>query len=66
MCVLMWLVIAAGTVQRSITGEMFFAPCLGTDLFLRRVKAHDERPGKGAPIASKDVREKEAENGERV
>jgi hypothetical protein len=34
----MWLVIAAGTVHRSITGKMFFAPCLGTDLFLRRMK----------------------------
>jgi hypothetical protein len=31
----MWLLIAAGTVQRSITGKMFFAPCLGTDLYLR-------------------------------
>jgi hypothetical protein len=29
----MWLVIAAGTAQRSITGEMFFAPCLGTNMF---------------------------------
>jgi hypothetical protein len=31
----MWIVVAIGTVQRSITGKMFFAPCLGTDLFLR-------------------------------
>ena len=34
----MWLAITAGTVQRSLTGKMFFAPCLGTDLFLRRQK----------------------------
>jgi hypothetical protein len=34
----MWLVIAAGTVQRSITGKVFFAPCLGTDLYLRKLR----------------------------
>jgi len=34
----MWLVVAAGTVQRSITGAMFFAPCLGTDLFLKKLE----------------------------
>ena len=32
-CVLMWLVVAIGTVQRSISGKMFFAPCLGTNLY---------------------------------
>jgi hypothetical protein len=34
----MWLVIAAGSVQQSITGKMFLAPCLGTDLYLRKPK----------------------------
>jgi hypothetical protein len=34
----MWIGIAAGTVQRSINGKMFFAPCLGTDLYPRRWK----------------------------
>lgn len=50
MCIIMWLVVAAGTIQRSISGKMFFAPCLGTDLFLRRQK--EER------IASKNSKEK--------
>jgi hypothetical protein len=36
----MWLAVAGGTVQRSITGEMFFAPCLGTNLYQR--KRHGE------------------------
>ncbi|KAH6719485.1 sulfite efflux pump SSU1 [Leptodontidium sp. MPI-SDFR-AT-0119] len=35
-CVVMWLVVAAGTAQRSWTGKMFYAPCLGTDLFQKR------------------------------
>ena len=34
----MWLVIAAGTVRGSLTGKMFFAPCLGTDLFLKKIE----------------------------
>ena len=38
MCVILWLVVAAGTVMRSITGQMFFAPCLGTDLFLKKLE----------------------------
>jgi hypothetical protein len=29
----MWLVVAALTIKNSITGKMFYAPCLGTDLF---------------------------------
>jgi hypothetical protein len=29
----MWLGIAAMTLKRSITGQMFFAPCLGTNLY---------------------------------
>jgi hypothetical protein len=37
-CVIMWIVIAAGTVQLSITGKVFFAPFLGTDLYLRKLK----------------------------
>ena len=42
-CVAMWLPLAAITLKRAISGKMFFAPCLGTDLFLRRVAAHEER-----------------------
>lgn len=34
----MWFVTTIGTVQRSITGKMFFALCLGTDLFQRQLK----------------------------
>ncbi|KAK5951412.1 hypothetical protein OHC33_007468 [Knufia fluminis] len=41
-CVLMWLVVAAGTAQRSITGKMFFAPCLGTDLYQRRKREESQ------------------------
>lgn len=33
----MWLVVAAGTIRRSISGKMFFAPCLGTDLFGKKL-----------------------------
>jgi hypothetical protein len=36
--VLLWLVITAGTVQQSISGKAFFAPCLGTDLYLKKLK----------------------------
>jgi hypothetical protein len=32
----MWLPIALKTVMRAASGKMFFAPCLGTDLFLER------------------------------
>ena len=53
-CIIMWLVVATGTVKGSISGKMFFAPCLGTDLFLRlrRIKAHglDERPAERAKV----------------
>jgi len=38
----MWLVVAAGTAQRSINGKMFFAPCLGTDLYQRRKPGESE------------------------
>jgi hypothetical protein len=37
-CVILWIIVAVGTVQRSITRKMFFAPCLGTDLKLRKLK----------------------------
>jgi len=36
-CVLFWIVIAVFTVQHSIKGKIFFSPCLGTDLKLRRL-----------------------------
>ena len=29
---ILWLVVAAGTVIRVIAGKMFFAPCLGTNM----------------------------------
>ena len=29
----MWFIVAAGTIQRAITGEIFFSPCLGTNLY---------------------------------
>ena len=35
-CVVMWLLLAAETMRRAVNGKMFFAPCLGTDLFLKR------------------------------
>jgi hypothetical protein len=35
-CVTMWLFIAAGNVQHSITGKTFLAPCLGKDLDPRK------------------------------
>ncbi|KAJ9612479.1 hypothetical protein H2200_004076 [Cladophialophora chaetospira] len=34
-CAIMWLIIAAMTIQRSLTFKMFFAPCLGTDLYMK-------------------------------
>jgi hypothetical protein len=27
--VILWFVVAAGTLRKAITGEIFFAPCLG-------------------------------------
>ncbi|KIY01589.1 uncharacterized protein Z520_03141 [Fonsecaea multimorphosa CBS 102226] len=41
-CVAMWLVIASMTLQRSIKGTMFYAPCLGTDLYGKRTKEHPQ------------------------
>jgi hypothetical protein len=38
--VLLWIVVAIRTVQHAITEKMFFAPCLGTDLKLRKLKEH--------------------------
>jgi hypothetical protein len=40
----MWLFIAARTVKRAANGKMFFAPCLGTDLFLKRAEVTDYQP----------------------
>jgi len=36
--VLLWIVVAVSTVQRSITGKMFYAPCLGTDMKIKEAK----------------------------
>ncbi|KAL6718745.1 hypothetical protein ACLMJK_002979 [Lecanora helva] len=38
MLVVAWLIIAAGTLRNSLTGKMFFSPCLGTDLFQKENK----------------------------
>lgn len=47
----MWLVVTAGTLQRSIKGQMFYAPCLGTDLY--------QRGPKKEKMASEDLRKQE-------
>jgi len=43
-CVLFWLMIAARTLKRAVRGTMFFAPCLGTDLFLKKLEASKKSP----------------------
>jgi len=43
-CTVMWLVIAVKTAIGAASGKMFFAPCLGTDLFLKRVEANSTSP----------------------
>ncbi|KAI9696422.1 MAG: hypothetical protein M1836_005700 [Candelina mexicana] len=43
MCVIMWLVIAARTVRGATSGKIFFAPCLGTDLYARKSKRKQSR-----------------------
>jgi hypothetical protein len=40
-CIVMWLIVAARTIKRAIDGRMFFAPCLGTDLFLKKQTVKD-------------------------
>jgi hypothetical protein len=50
-CVLLWIIVAVFTVQRSITGKMFFAPCLGTDLKRRKLKKRKV----AARVAEKDI-----------
>ncbi|KAH8721588.1 sulfite efflux pump SSU1 [Phaeosphaeriaceae sp. PMI808] len=42
-CVIMWLIVAVRTVKGAVSGKMFFAPCLGTDLFLKKSKG-EKRP----------------------
>ncbi|KAF2434128.1 sulfite transporter Ssu1 [Tothia fuscella] len=44
MCVAMWFYLAARTIKRAASGKMFFAPCLGTDLFLKRGLASKKGP----------------------
>ncbi|KAF2740104.1 hypothetical protein EJ04DRAFT_232957 [Polyplosphaeria fusca] len=43
-CVLMWFILALRTIKRAATGKMFFAPCLGTDLFLKRAQVGGKDP----------------------
>jgi hypothetical protein len=45
-CVVMWLLIAAKTVIQVARGKMFFAPCLGTDLFSKKAALHKRVSGK--------------------
>ena len=45
-CVVLWLVVTAGTAKHAMSGKMFFAPCLGTDLFSRKQRAKGK--GKGS------------------
>jgi C4-dicarboxylate transporter/malic acid transport protein len=47
-CVIMWLVVAVMTVQRSLTGKMFFAPCLGTDLFQKTKELEETNDSENA------------------
>lgn len=50
----MWLVVMTRTVQRAISGKLFFAPCLGTDLFLKKSENQGEREYKAAKIDTAD------------
>lgn len=43
-CVILWLIVTMWTVKHAISGKMFIAPCLGTDLFLRRATTTGEEP----------------------
>lgn len=40
----MWLVVAVRTVKGAASGKLFFAPCLGTDLFLKKAEAREKEP----------------------
>ena len=42
----MWVIVAARTVKRAASGKMFFAPCLGTDLFLKKAEESKTTPEK--------------------
>lgn len=44
--VIMWLVIAVRTIKGALSGKMFFAPCLGTDLFLKKTGAGERKPAR--------------------
>jgi hypothetical protein len=35
---ILWAIVATGTVRGSITGKMFFSPCLNTDMKLQELK----------------------------
>jgi len=45
-CVIMWIPLAARTIKRAASGKMFFAPCLGTDLFLKRTEDAKRKAGR--------------------
>jgi hypothetical protein len=48
-CILMWLTVAALTIKNSVTGKMFYAPCLGTDLFAQtKIEPWDSEKEKDA------------------
>jgi hypothetical protein len=42
----MWLIVAARTVKGAVSSKIFFAPCLGTDLFLKRAEENKKAPEK--------------------
>jgi hypothetical protein len=35
---LLWIIVAIGTVRDSLSGKMFYAPCLDTDMKLKELK----------------------------
>jgi hypothetical protein len=35
---ILWIIVAIGTFRDSLTGKMFFSPCLGTDMKLQELK----------------------------
>ncbi|KPI46073.1 Sulfite efflux pump SSU1 [Cyphellophora attinorum] len=62
-CIVMWLVVAAGTIYRSFTMEMFYSPCLGTNLYAKGRAGAAERQAEGKSTgAAKNGADEEAIN----
>jgi hypothetical protein len=51
----MWLVIATGTIQRVFRAPAFVAPCLGTDLFMKKHKAAKDAAKKAEALQKETV-----------